>query len=141
MSERSEDEALGTVRKELCDDPVGKDIVSDKSFVPLIILNAPFNMYYGKVMGQVDVYPTLLDLLGLNDYWWKGLGESIFNPLKPDFDVDPQFNLIGDTAGVPDENIRQAKEAWEISDMIIRYDYLGHKLNIKEEPVKVAGVK
>ncbi|MBD4336478.1 sulfatase-like hydrolase/transferase, partial [Xanthomonas citri pv. citri] len=25
-------EALGTVRKELCDDPVGKDIVSDKSF-------------------------------------------------------------------------------------------------------------
>lgn len=134
-------EALGTVRKELCNDPVGKDIVADKSFVPLIILNAPFNMYYGKVMGQVDVYPTLLDLLGLNDYWWKGLGESIFNPQKPDFDVDPQFNLIGDTAGVPDENIRQAKEAWEISDMIIRYDYLGHKLNIKEEPVKVAGVK
>lgn len=134
-------EALGTVRKELCNDPVGKDIVADKSFVPLIILNAPFNMYYGKVMGQVDVYPTLLDLLGLNDYWWKGLGESIFNPQKPDFDVDPQFNLIGDTASVPDENIRQAKEAWEISDMIIRYDYLGHKLNIKEEPVKVAGVK
>mgnify|MGYP001345939254 FL=1 len=55
--------------------------------------------------------------------------------------MSTQFNLIGDTAGVPDENIRQAKEAWEISDMIIRYDYLGHKLNIKEEPVKVAGVK
>ena len=66
---------------------------------------------------------------------------QIFNPQKPDFDVDPQFNLIGDTASVPDENIRQAKEAWEISDMFIRYDYLGHKLNIKEEPVKVAGVK
>lgn len=134
-------EALGTVRRELCNDPVGKNIVSDKAFVPLIILNAPFNMYYGKVMGQVDVYPTLLDLLGLNDYWWKGLGESIFNPQKPDFDVDPQLNIVGDTAGVPEETIRMVKKSWEISDLIIRYDYLGHKLNVKEEPAKVAGMK
>lgn len=120
-------EALGTVRKELCSHPVGKEIVSDKAFVPLIILNAPFNMYYGKVMGQVDVYPTLLDLLELNDYWWKGLGESIFNPHKPDFDVDPQLNVVGETEGVPEEKIHTAKKAWEISDLIIRYDYLGHK--------------
>ena len=116
-------EALGTVRKELCSDPVGKNILSDKAFVPLIILNAPSNMYYGKVMGQIDVYPTLLDLLGLNDYWWKGLGESIFNPQKPDFDVDSQLNIVGDTAGIPDEEVRMAKKAWEISDLIIRYDY------------------
>lgn len=116
-------EALGTVRKELCSDPVGKNILSDKAFVPLIILNAPFNMYYTKVMGQVDVYPTLLDLLGLNDYWWKGLGESIFNPQKPDFDVDSQLNIVGDTVGVPDEDVRRAKKAWEISDLIIRHDY------------------
>lgn len=125
-------EALGTVRKEMCSDPVGKNIISDKAFVPLIILNAPCNMYYGKVMGQVDVYPTLLDLLGLNDYWWKGLGESIFNPQKPDFDVDSQLNIVGDTAGIPDEEVRMAKKAWEISDLIIRYDYLGRKLNVKE---------
>ena len=124
--------ALGTVRKELCSDPVGKNILSDKAFVPLIILNAPSNMYYGKVMGQIDVYPTLLDLLGLNDYWWKGLGESIFNPQKPDFDVDSQLNIVGDTAGIPDEEVRMAKKAWEISDLIIRYDYLGRKLNVKE---------
>ncbi len=125
-------EALGTVRKELCSDPVGKNILSDKAFVPLIILNAPSNMYYGKVMGQIDVYPTLLDLLGLNDYWWKGLGESIFNPQKPDFDVDSQLNIVGDTVGIPDEEVRMAKKAWEISDLIIRYDYLGRKLNVKE---------
>lgn len=120
-------EALGTVRKELCDDPVGKQIVSDKSFVPLIILNAPFNLYYGKVMGQVDVYPTLLDLLGLNDYWWHGMGESILDPHRPGFEVDPQLNVLGDTAGVSKEDIYMAKKAWEISDMIIRYDYLGHR--------------
>lgn len=119
-------EALGTVRKELCNDPVGKQIVSDKPFVPLIILNAPFNLYYGKVMGQIDVYPTLLDLLGLNNYWWRGVGESILDPHNPNFEIDPQLNIVGDTAGVAEDDIRRAKMAWEISDMIIRYDYLGH---------------
>lgn len=102
-------EALGTVRKELCNDPVGKQIVSDKSFVPLIILNAPFNLYHGKVMGQIDVYPTLLDLLGLNDYWWRGIGESILDSHKANFEVDPQLNIVGDTTGVPEEDIKVAK--------------------------------
>lgn len=131
-------EALGTVRKELCDDPVGKQIVSDKSFVPLIILNAPFNLYYGKVMGQVDVYPTLLDLLGLNDYWWRGMGESILDPHRPGFEVDPQLNVLGDTAGVSKEDIYMAKKAWEISDMIIRYDYLGHRHDLNKRTDIVA---
>lgn len=133
-------EALGTVRKELCDDPVGKQIVSDKSFVPLIILNAPFSLYYGKVMGQVDVYPTLLDLLGLNDYWWRGIGESILNPQKPNYEIDPQLNVVGDTAGVSEEDLYMAKKAWEISDMIIRYDYLGHQHDLSKK-TEIAVVK
>lgn len=132
-------EALGTVRKDLCDDPIGKQIVSDKSFVPLIILNTPFSLYYGKVMGQVDVYPTLFDLLGLNDYWWKGMGESMFTADKPNFEIDPQLNIVGDTTGVSEEDIYQAKKAWEISDMIIRYDYWGHLHHSDEETRPVAG--
>lgn len=131
-------EALGTVRKALCSDPVGRRIVSDKAFVPLIILNAPRGMHYDKVMGQVDVYPTLLDLLGLNGYRWRGMGESIFCPDKQGFGVDPLFNIVGDTTGVSEESIRRAKEAWDISDMIIRYDYPHHRLNIKKTPVKVS---
>lgn len=133
-------EALGTVRKELCNDPVGKQIVSDKSFVPLIILNAPFNLYHGKVMGQIDVYPTLLDLLGLNDYWWRGIGESILDSHKANFEVDPQLNIVGDTTGVPEEDIKVAKKAWEISDMIIRYDYLGH-VHDQDKKAGIAAVK
>lgn len=117
-------EGLVGERKFLCDDPVGKEIVSDKPFVPLIILNAPFTMHYGKVMGQIDIYPTLLDLLSLVQYEWKGLGQSIFDPEKKCFAVDPQLNVIGDTANVSAEKIRMAQKAWEISDLIIRYDYL-----------------
>lgn len=134
-------EALGTERKSLCNDPVGKQIVSDKPFVPLIILNAPFELYYGKVMGQIDVYPTLLELLGLSNYWWKGIGESIFNPQKPGFDVDPQLEIVGDTVGIPQEEIHYSKEAWEISDLIIRYNYLGHLSHHIEKIDQVATVK
>ena len=28
-------------------------------------------------MGQIDIYPTLLDAMGLNDYSWRGMGHSI----------------------------------------------------------------
>ena len=31
-----------------------------------------------KHMQQIDIYPTLLDLIGGNGYGWKGLGCSIF---------------------------------------------------------------
>ena len=62
----------------------------------------------------------------MNDYWWRGIGESILDSHKANFEVDPQLNIVGDTTGVPEEDIKVAKKAWEISDMIIRYDYLGH---------------
>lgn len=131
-------EALGSVRKELSNDPVGKQIISDNSFVPLIILNTPFSLYYGKVMGQVDVYPTLLDLLGLSDYWWRGMGESILEPYESNFEVDPLLNIVGDTVGASKEDIYMAKKAWEISDMIIRYDYLRHLHEKKERGIVAA---
>lgn len=117
-------EGLAGERKQLCADPIGQEIVSDKPFIPLIILNAPFAMHYGKVMGQIDIYPTLLDLLNLEQYAWRGLGQSIFDPEKSYFAIDPLLNVVGDTTGVPEEEIRMAQRAWEISDLIIHYDYL-----------------
>lgn len=56
-------EGLATYREELCNAPGGKGIVSDKTFTPFIIVNSPVGMRYDKVMGQIDMYPTLLNLL------------------------------------------------------------------------------
>ena len=39
-------------------------------------------MRYDKVMGQIDMYPTLLNLLQLDDYYWSGLGQSILDPCQ-----------------------------------------------------------
>ena len=55
---------------------LGKDIISPERFTPLIVLNSPVHLRYEKVMGQVDLYPTLLDLLGADDYPWRGLGRE-----------------------------------------------------------------
>ncbi|RHR53668.1 LTA synthase family protein [Parabacteroides sp. AF17-28] len=118
-------EGLADARSMLCDTKAGKGIVSDQQFTPLIIINSPVGMRYEKVMGQVDIYPTLLSLLGLDNYAWKGLGRSILDPDKKAFAIDPNYKVVGDAGDVSDEELRFAKDAWTVSDMIIRCDYLG----------------
>ena len=78
-------------------------------------------MRYEKVMGQIDMYPTLLNLLQLDDYHWSGLGESILNPSKKGFAVGSQMNVEGD--GYTPEELELAKKAYDISDHIIRFNY------------------
>lgn len=116
-------EGLANYRPELCHAPGGKGIVSDKTFTPFIVVNSPVGMRYDKVMGQIDMYPTLLNLLQLDDYEWTGLGESILDPQKKGFAVNPQMNVEGEA--VSPEESEFAKNAYDISDMMIRFDYLG----------------
>lgn len=115
-------EGLATNRKELCEAPGGKGIVSDKAFTPFIVVNSPAGMRYDKVMGQIDMYPTLLNLLQLDDYYWNGLGQSIFDPDKKGFAVSPQMEVEGE--GATPEEISFAKKAYDISDLMIHFDYL-----------------
>lgn len=116
-------EGFGMTRAPLYNHPVGKHIISSGRFTPLIVLNSPVSLRYEKVMGQVDMYPTLLDLLGADDYSWRGLGQSILSPDKKGFAITPQMEIVGDTTGVSAEELSRAKEAWEISNYIICCDY------------------
>ncbi|MDR0697895.1 MAG: LTA synthase family protein, partial [Tannerella sp.] len=132
-------EGLVDMRKDLCRSDAGRGVVSEEPFTPLIILNVPEAwrdvlrtgegldlsaacMRYKKVMGQIDIYPTLLDLLGLTDYDWRGLGRSIFDPAKKGIAVDAHNNVYGDAADVPEDDIRHLSDAWKVSDEMIRYD-------------------
>ena len=118
-------EGLASYRAELCESPGGKGIVSDKQFTPFIVVNSPIGMRYDEVMGQIDMYPTLLNLLQLDDYYWTGLGESILNPKKKGFAVGSQMNVEGEGYSPEDEDF--AKEAYDISDEMIRFNYFGRK--------------
>lgn len=59
--------------------PEGREEVfpEDKN-IAMIILNTPHTMKYQEQLGQIDIYPTLLDVMGANHYAWKGVGQSIF---------------------------------------------------------------
>lgn len=118
-------EGFGLTRKAVYEHALGKDIISPERFTPFIVLNSPVDLRYEKVMGQVDMYPTLLDLLGMDDYAWRGMGQSILSPDKKGFAITPQMEIIGDVADVSPNEIQHAKDAWRISDLIISCDYFG----------------
>ncbi len=121
-------EGLATYREELCNAPGGKGIVSDKTFTPFIIVNSPVGMRYDKVMGQIDMYPTLLNLLQLDDYYWSGLGQSILDPCKKGFAISPQMEVVGEEPTPAEAEF--AKKAYDISDQMIHFDYLCSKAKI-----------
>ena len=55
-----------------------KETLPEDKEIAMIILNGSQKLNYTSKMEQIDIYPTLLDLLGANNYPWKGLGHSIF---------------------------------------------------------------
>ncbi len=117
-------EGLADHRAELCCSKAGKGVVSEGQFTPFIVLNAPVAMRYDKVMGQVDIYPTLLNLLGLESYRWSGIGRSILDPEKPGAAIGPRRNIEGDTTSLSREELLRMRQSQEISDRIIRFDKL-----------------
>ena len=86
--------------------------------IPLIIVGADTTMRYESVIGQVDVFPTLLDVMGANHYDWKGLGYSILRYPVVGAIYPRNMSVIGDSTSTLTPHLRQA---WDISRFII-YD-------------------
>lgn len=118
-------EGLADDRSRLCNSPKGKGIVSDKQFTPFIVLNSPVGMRYDGVIGQVDMYSTLLQLMRLDDYEWKGMGQSVLDPSRPRFAIGSHGDVQGDTANVSPAAIERARRAFAVSDQMIKFDYFG----------------
>lgn len=68
-------------------------------------INGPF--------GQIDVFPTLLDLLGANSPKWNGLGYSLLRNDVHSAALTPTSVVGGSSL------LGRQQEAWRISDMII----------------------
>lgn len=79
----------------------------------LIIMNSGQAGRINGPIGQIDIYPTLLDLLGLNSQNWKGLGYSLLRTSITSVATGPST-----TAG-SSQIIERQKEAWRISDLLI----------------------
>lgn len=114
-------EGLASYRQELVGNPACRGLVSDKQLTPFIVLNSPVGMRYDKFMGQIDIYPTLLNLMQLDAYRWHGLGQSILDPRKQGVAVGSVMNVEGTGS---DKEVERLKEAHTVSDYMLRYDWL-----------------
>lgn len=114
-------EGLASYRQELVGNPACHGLVSDKQLTPFIVLNSPVGMRYDKFMGQIDIYPTLLNLMQLDTYRWHGLGQSILDPRKQGVAVGSVMNVEGTGS---DKEVERLKEAHSVSDYMLRYDWL-----------------
>ena len=114
-------EGLASYRQELVGNPACRGLVSDKQLTPFIVLNSPVGMRYDKFMGQIDIYPTLLDLMQLDAYRWHGLGQSILDPRKQGVAVGSVMNVEGTGS---DKEVERLKEAHTVSDYMLRYNWL-----------------
>ena len=96
------------------DNPGGRPSIDKEGddCVMVIINSGQAGLIEGPI-GQIDIYPTLLDLLGLNFQKWKGLGYSLLRN-----DISSAATSPSSIAGNSTLSSRQ-QEAWHISDMII----------------------
>lgn len=91
------------------------DAVPDDWGIPLIIAGCDTTLRYDAVIGQVDVYPTLLDVMGANAYPWKGLGHSILRYPVAGAIQPRNMSVIGDSTAITP----QQRKAWDISRLLI----------------------
>lgn len=120
-------EGLADRRAELRENPVGRNLVDEQQLTPLIILNLPSLIagHYDSVIGQIDIYPTLLDIMGLDDFRWRGMGESLFRPGRTNAAIVTMTGVVeGDTSTVSADAMRHLRDARRVSDLIIRHNLL-----------------
>lgn len=79
----------------------------EEAFVPLIIYSPQIkeSIQVTDTCYQMDIYPTIMHLIGCEDYYWKGFG----------------VNLL-DSAAIHNRQISE-QEAYELSDKLIRSNY------------------
>lgn len=79
----------------------------EEAFVPLIIFSPQIkeNIQVTDTCYQMDIYPTIMHLIGCEDYYWKGFGVNLMDP------VARHNRPISE------------QEAYELSDKLIRSNY------------------
>lgn len=104
------------------DDPKGRPALSrNGDECVLIVLNAKQGALIKGPVGQIDVYPTILDVMGLNDYTWKGLGHSLLRNDISSVAISPD-EVRGTSALLPSQ-----QQAWDVSNILIRANWFKKK--------------
>jgi len=84
--------------------------VKDETFCPLIIFSPEIkeNINIKDTCYQMDIYPTLCNILGKENYYWKGFGKNLLDTLP--------------------RQIMDIEKCYDLSNKIIRSNYFKEKL-------------
>lgn len=93
-------------------------------YVPLLIAHSPVGGRVDGTIGQVDIYPTLLALLGLESYAWPGAGRCAIDSDFTAFAIGNDRSIDGDTTGAGIATFEYVLNARKASDLLIRHDRL-----------------
>lgn len=116
-------EGLASDRSEILKNPAARAIVSPKQFTPFIVLNSPITGRYEAVMGQIDMYPTLLRFLGLGSYYWHGMGHAVPASREAQWAISSMTNeIVGDTTATPAPLLNHTLSARRISNAMITHN-------------------
>lgn len=65
-------------------------LYNDKNYCPLIISSSLIekNCRYTNVAYQMDTYPTIMNAVGADSYWWKGFGINLLSDTVRKFDLE-----------------------------------------------------
>ena len=106
-------------------------LVSAGQYTPFIVLNSPVAGRVGSVAGQIDIYPTLLDMLGLADYGWRGVGQSLLDPDRGAYAVSMMTGeKSGDSTTLAPGQLQLLRSARRVSDAAIRSDYFKNETDL-----------
>ena len=117
-------EGLATDRKDILNaSEFARKHVGKGRYTPMIVLNSPVKGRYENVMGQIDVFPTLLDMLGVSSDGCRGVGVSVLDASKPNvaFSAIP-LATDGDAENCSTEELEHLRGAQSVSEKIITYD-------------------
>ena len=91
------------------------EAVPDDWGIPMIIVGCDTTLRHEPVIGQVDFFPTILDVMGANAYPWKGLGHSLLRHDVRSAIQPRNMSVLGDSTALTP----QQRQAWDISRLLI----------------------
>ena len=89
--------------------------------IAFIALNTGLTRHIARTVGQIDVYPAIVEIMGFDG--WHGLGLSLLDERNSSA-VLYDGTLIGTSGSVIDS---LKHRAWPVSDLIVRSDYFRKK--------------
>lgn len=104
-------------------DARGVDVAKMGSDIVFIVLNAGLDIRSDAVIGQIDVFPTLLQIMGRTDYRWPGAGRGLVGRASDNAAKDGYGNLYGSPS---DSLAAQLGYEWEMSRLLIKSRYFAY---------------